>query len=73
MELGREFDLSRRDRITLRLAGKLADRIGTSQMPAWQAAERLGLPGRFAWMSAGRQRELLSALDSEAGATLGAT
>lgn len=64
MELGAEFDLTRRDRIALKLAGKLADRIGNSGMPAWQAAERLGLPGRFAWMPVSRQKMLLQTLGS---------
>jgi uncharacterized protein (DUF2236 family) len=60
MELGREFDLTARDRMALKLAGKLADRVGTPDMPAWQAAERLGLPGRFAWMKPARQQALLA-------------
>lgn len=60
MELGREFDLHKRDRLALVAAGRLADRIGSPQMPAWQAAERLGLPGRFVWMSAAKQRALLA-------------
>jgi uncharacterized protein (DUF2236 family) len=61
MELGAEFDLSRRDRLALRLAGRIADRIGTPAMPAWAAAERLGLPGRFAWYSPQRQQAILQA------------
>lgn len=38
MELGHEFDLTRRDKLTLRFAGRIADKIATPQMPAWQAA-----------------------------------
>lgn len=60
MELGREFDLRNRDRLALKAAGRLADRIATPQMPAWQAAERLGLPGRFAWLPATKQEALLA-------------
>lgn len=60
MELGKEFDLTTRDRIALKLAGRLADRIGSPHMPAWQAAERLGLPGRFAWLNPAAQQRLLA-------------
>ena len=48
LELGREFDLTRRDRLALRMMGKLADRVRSKDSPAWQAAVRLGLPGDFA-------------------------
>lgn len=61
MELGREFDLTLADRLALRLAGKLADKARSKDMPAWQAAERMGLPGEFAWLAPARQKALLEA------------
>ncbi|WP_324828520.1 oxygenase MpaB family protein [Qipengyuania zhejiangensis] len=61
MELGAEFDLSRRERLALRLAGRLADRVSSPAMPAYAAAERLGLPGRFAWYRPERQKAILAA------------
>lgn len=49
LELGREFDLSARDRLLVKLMGRLAERVKDRNSPAWQAAERLGLPGDVAW------------------------
>jgi uncharacterized protein (DUF2236 family) len=49
LELGREFDLSARDRLLVSLMGRLAERVKDRTSPAWQAAERLGLPGDTAW------------------------
>lgn len=60
MELGREFDLTLADRIALKLAGRLADRVRGKDMPAWQAAERMGLPGNFAWLTPARQQQILA-------------
>lgn len=60
LELGREFDLTRRDRLALRMMGELADRVRSKDSPAWQAAVRLGLPGDFAWRSPAGQRALLA-------------
>ncbi len=59
LELGSEFDLTAADRLTLSLAGKLADRVRDRRSPAWQAARRLGLPGDFAWRSPAAQARLL--------------
>ncbi len=59
LELGSEFDLTAADRLTLSLAGKLADRVRDRSSPAWQAARRLGLPGDFAWRSPAAQARLL--------------
>ncbi|WP_284126239.1 oxygenase MpaB family protein [Parerythrobacter aestuarii] len=66
MELGPEFDLTMGDRLALRLMGKLADKARSKDMPAWQAAERMGLPGNFAWLSSARQEQILSATRGEA-------
>jgi len=49
LELGREFDLTARDRILVKLMARVADRTMSRDSPAWQAAERLGLPGSTAW------------------------
>lgn len=61
LELGSEYDLTAMDRLMLRTAGKLADKVRTRHSPAWQAALRLGLPGEFAWLSPTKQRQLLGA------------
>ena len=65
LELGREYDLTTRDRAMLRAAGWLADRIPVRDSPPWQSAVRLGLPGSFAWRSPRKQRQLLAALGRE--------
>ncbi len=49
LELGRRYDLGRRDRLMVAAMAKLADRIKDRGSPAWQAAERLGLAGDTAW------------------------
>lgn len=49
LELGREFELSASDRVLVSLMGRLAERVKDRTSPAWQAAERLGLPGDTAW------------------------
>ncbi len=59
LELGEEWTLSSREARTLRTLGKIADTIPQPGSPAWQAAKRLGLPGRFAWMSVEKQSELV--------------
>jgi uncharacterized protein (DUF2236 family) len=59
LELGSEFDLTITDRVMLRTAGLIADRVRDRQSPAWQGALRLGLPGDFAWRSAAQQARLL--------------
>lgn len=60
LELGREFDLTLMDRAALKLAGRLADKARSKDMPAWQAAERMGLPGDFAWLSWAQQQAILA-------------
>lgn len=47
--LGREWDLSLRERLLVKLVAKAADRKVDSTAPAYQAAQRLGLPGDTAW------------------------
>ena len=73
LELGAEYDLTRTDTLLLRTAGKLADMVRSRQSPAWQAAQRLGLPGEFAWLSPAQQQRMLgsrSTARAEATATL---
>lgn len=60
LELGTGFDLTWRDTVMLKAAGKLADRLPVRGSPPWLAAERLGLPGDFAWRSPARQARLLA-------------
>lgn len=60
LDLGSEFDMTRRDQISLRIAGKLADRAKPRTSPAWQAATRMGLPGAFAWWKPARQKAYLA-------------
>ncbi len=49
LELGREWNLSLRERLLVKLFGKMADRKIDPASPAYRAAQRLGLPGDTAW------------------------
>lgn len=49
LELGHEFDLTTRDRVLVKAMGRLPEYVKVRSSPAWQAAERLGLPGDTAW------------------------
>lgn len=49
LELGADYDLTLRDRLMVKAMARLADRVKDRNSPAWQAAERLGLPGDTAW------------------------
>jgi len=49
LELGREFDLTTRDRVLVKAMGRLPEHVKDRSLPAWQAAIRLGLPGDTAW------------------------
>jgi len=49
LELGREFDLTTRDRGLVKAIGRLPEHVKDRSSPAWQAAIRLGLPGDTAW------------------------
>ncbi|WP_338467663.1 oxygenase MpaB family protein [Novosphingobium sp. ZN18A2] len=63
LELGPEWNLTLLDRMALKAAGKAADRHKDRASPAWQAAERLGLPGEFAWLPPARQQAVLQQTD----------
>lgn len=62
LELGPEFDLRLTDRLALKAAGALAERIGDPTSPPCQASVRLGLPANFLYRSRAEQRRLLSRL-----------
>lgn len=49
LELGSRYDLGGRDRWMVAAMAKLTERVKDRGSPAWQAAERLGLPGDTAW------------------------
>jgi len=52
LDLGADYDLTLRDRMMVKTMARLADRVKDRNAPAWQAAERLGLPGDTAWRRA---------------------
>lgn len=57
--LGPAYDLTRADRIALRIAGQVADRVAPEDAPQRQACLRLGLPADFLYGSASTQQRLL--------------
>lgn len=61
LALGREWDLSPLDRLALKAAGSLADRIPVKSSPPCQASLRLGLPADFLYRSQAEQKRLLRA------------
>ena len=67
LALDRRYDLSAFDRLALKAAGKLADRIVVPDSPPSQASLRLGLPANFLYRSQAEQKRLLSALRSSPG------
>lgn len=70
LRLGREFDLRASDRVALKLAGSLAERLPVPNSPPCEAAVRLGLPKDFLYRSRAAQRRLLAgrAFDQPAAA-----
>ncbi|MES2032570.1 MAG: oxygenase MpaB family protein [Pseudomonadota bacterium] len=60
LQLGRDYDLTLFDRIALKTAGRLADRVPTRNSPPAQASRRLGLPEDFLYRSPAAQRRLLA-------------
>jgi uncharacterized protein (DUF2236 family) len=60
--LGAQFDLTRLDRLALRLAGRLADRRVDRRAPHCAASVRLGLPPDFLYRPGAEQRRLLRAV-----------
>lgn len=62
LALGTEYDLTATDRLALKTAGKLADRIPVPGSAPCQASKRLGLPENFLYLSRGTQERLLAEL-----------
>lgn len=60
LALGREYDLTTADRIALKLAGALADRIPVPGSPPCEASQRLGLPANFLYRGKAEQKRLLA-------------
>lgn len=60
LELGPEFDLKAVDRVALKVAGRLAERVADPRSPPCQASVRLGLPHDFLYRSPAEQRRLMA-------------
>jgi uncharacterized protein (DUF2236 family) len=62
LDLGARFDLTRFDRMMLRLAGRLADRKIDRTSPWCQSSVRMGLPHDFLFKTPDQQQRILSDL-----------
>lgn len=60
LDLGARFDLTRFDRMMLRLAGRLADRQIDRKSPWCQSSVRLGLPHDFLFKAPAQQKRILA-------------
>ena len=60
LALGSKYDLTATDRLALKAAGKLADRIPVPGSAPCEASQRLGLPANFLYLSRGTQERLLA-------------
>lgn len=65
LELGREYDLNWKGRMTVKAMGKIAEMTPDLNGPAAQASERLGLPRKFPWLSPAEQQRLLKMATEE--------
>ena len=61
LALGAEYDLTVADRIALKLAGALAEKIAIPGSPPSDASLRLSLPANFLYRSKAEQKRLLAA------------
>jgi uncharacterized protein (DUF2236 family) len=61
LALGRNYDLTTFDRLALKAAGKLAEKIPVKTSPPSQASLRLGLPYDFLYRGKAEQKRLLEA------------
>jgi uncharacterized protein (DUF2236 family) len=59
LALGREYDLTTVDRLALKAAGQLAEKVAVRSSPPSQASVRLGLPYDFLYRSRAEQKRLL--------------
>ena len=59
LRLGREYDLTTADRLALKAAGALAEKIPVKTSPPCLASVRLGLPYNFLYRSRAEQKRLL--------------
>jgi len=59
LQLGREWDLTAFDRLALKAAGRMADRVFQPGSPPAQASVRLGLPADYLWRKPAEQQRLL--------------
>jgi uncharacterized protein (DUF2236 family) len=59
LKLGREWDLTAFDRLALKAAGRMADRVFAADSPPAQASVRMGLPADFLWRKPAEQQRLL--------------
>ncbi|MCR5872930.1 oxygenase MpaB family protein [Phenylobacterium sp. J426] len=61
LQLGPEWDLRATDRVALKLAGRLAERVVDPSSPPCQASARLGLPRDLLYRSRAEQQRLVAA------------
>jgi uncharacterized protein (DUF2236 family) len=59
LKLGKEYDLTTFDWLSLRAVGAIAERKGDPNSPACQSSVRLGLPANFLYRSQAEQARLL--------------
>lgn len=64
LELGPEYDLGPKGKMTVKAMAKLAERIPDPSSPAAHASERLALPRSFPWKSPKERVRLLEARDT---------
>ena len=61
LELGPQYDLTWKGEATVKMMGRLAEKIPDPTSPAAHASERLGLPRSFLWKSPAERARLLAA------------
>jgi uncharacterized protein (DUF2236 family) len=61
LELGREFDLTLTDRLSIKLVARLAERKHDPESPPAQASVRMGLPSDFLYRKPAEQARLMAA------------
>jgi uncharacterized protein (DUF2236 family) len=61
LALGREYDLTLADRLSIKLVARLAERKHDPESPPAQASVRMGLPSDFLWRAPAERLRLLAA------------